>query len=209
MKFLKLSAYAFLSAAVISCGGSSEKEAEEFWNDLAESIEDNMDGSTSSNEWSTQGDNQYFELDVPGHMNSMYDLNQEAALQYGYVEQSGLEVLEHYVIVLMETKEEIDGYDLDMDFDALSYSEISVESLKGGLDDYTVLTKDPEIIEVNGMDCVKNQMRGSLGDVNVYYELGVFEGDKAFYQVLTWCIEEQKDKFKSDMDKIIESFKEI
>jgi hypothetical protein len=108
----------------------------------------------------------------------------------------------------METKEEIASYGLDMEFDAMSYRDISVAALAEGLDNYEVLTTEPEVEKVNGMDCVKNEMRGSLGEINVLYKLGVFEGEKAFYQVLTWCIEEQKATFASDMDKIIESFEE-
>ena len=115
---------------------------------------------------------------------------------------------EHYLIVLMETKEEIAAYDLGFEFDAASYSELAVQSLEGGLDGYEVLTKNPKVESVNGMDCVKSEMRGNLGSVNVFYKLGVFEGKNAFYQVLTWTIEEQKDQFGPHMDKIINSFKE-
>ena len=108
----------------------------------------------------------------------------------------------------METKDEIASYDLGFEFDAASYSELAVQSLEGGLDNYEVITKDAKVEQVNGMDCVKNEMKGSLGAVSVFYKLGVFEGEKAFYQVLTWTIENQKEQFGPHMDKIINSFKE-
>ena len=210
MKLLRIPVIAILAIGMVACGGSREDELTDALNELEESLEsiDDDFSSSSDNEWSTvEGDG--FEIDIPGHMEEMYDLNAEAALQYGYVEQVGYEVQEHYLIVLMETKEEIASYELDMEFDAMSYRDISVESLRDGLDSYTVLTDNPEVETINGMDCVKNEMRGALGEVNVYYQLGVFEGENAFYQVLTWTVEEQKSSFKSDMEASIDSFTEL
>ncbi|MCH2235703.1 MAG: hypothetical protein MK078_15795 [Crocinitomicaceae bacterium] len=209
MKLFRIPVIAILAIGMVACGGSREDELTDALNELEETFE-NLDEemSSSDDEWSTvEGDG--FEIDIPGHMEEMYDLNAEAALQYGYVEQVGYEVQEHYLIVLMETKEEIASYELDMEFDAMSYRDISVESLRDGLDAYTVLTEDPVVETVNGMDCVKNEMRGALGEVNVYYQLGVFEGENAFYQVLTWTVEEQKSNFKSDMEASIDSFSEL
>lgn len=182
MKTLKFAVIAFVLAGLASCKGEMA--------------------------WKTDSATEYYTVDVPEHMEVMYDLNAEATTQYGYVKSVGGETKEHYLIVITETHDEIESYGLDMEFDAESYSEIAVSSLEGGLDEYEVLTKNPKVEQVNGMDVVKNQMRGSLGSVDVYYQLGVFEGEHGFYQVLTWCIEDQKDEFKGDMDKIIDSFKE-
>ncbi len=208
MKILRLSAIALLSMGFFACGGGATGEDAETMADDVEQSLDGTDMSSNSTEWMTNSDNEYFTVKVPKRMEAMRDLNAEASVQYGYVKEEGNQVKEHYLIVLMETKEEIASYGLDMEFDAMSYRDISVEALEGGLDTYEVLTKEPEIEKVNGMQCVKNEMRGELGDINVFYKLGVFEGENAFYQVLTWCIEEQKGEFGKDMDKIIESFKE-
>ncbi len=211
MKTLKISAVLILSFGFFACGGSSEKEELE---GMLEELRAELDQNVLDEETglSLKTNNAFFDIKIPDRMDIMTDLNAEASLQYGYVKEMGLEVKEHYLIVLMETKEEIETYDLDVEFDAMSYSEISVESLGNGLDEYNILTTNPEVEKVNGMDCVKSQMQGTLfgpqGNINVYYKLGVFEGDKAFYQVLTWCIEEQKGEFEADMDMIIESFVE-
>lgn len=208
MKLFKLSVVAVLALGMAACGGTREDEVEDMMNELNESLENLGNDESSEGGWSTvEGDG--FEIDVPGHMEEMYDLNAEASLQYGYVAEVGSEVREHYLIVLMETKEEIASYELDMEFDAMSYRDISVESLRDGLDSYEVLTTEPKVETINGMDCVKNEMRGSLGAVNVYYQLGVFEGENAFYQVLTWTVEEQKSYFVNDMEQSIDSFKEL
>lgn len=113
-----------------------------------------------------------------------------------------------YLIVLYETKEEIASYNLDTEFDAMNYSELSVKSIGDGLDSYEILTKNPVVIEVNGMDCVKYAMRGAFGEVNVYYKLAVYEGKRAFYQVLSWTIAEQFSQFNTDMEQMILSLKE-
>jgi len=136
------------------------------------------------------------------------DLNTSASNQYQYVEEIDGTTREHYLIVLFETHKEIKKYKLGYEFDAMSYWELAAQSLEGGLDTYEILTTNPEVETVNGMNCVKSEMRGALGNVNVFYKLGVFQGSNAFYQVLTWTIEKQKDIFNSEMDQIIGSFKE-
>jgi len=205
MKLLKLSSLALVSIGFFACGGS-ESISEETKNELTDALNE-IEAEVPAG-WHTNSTNSYFHIDVPGHMEAMPDLNAEASIQYGYVEDVAGTVMENYMIVLMETMEEIESYDLDEDFTALTYSALAVESLRSGLDSYEILTKSPKVETVNGMDCVKNEMRGSMGTVNVFYKLGVFHGENAFYQVLTWTIEEQKADFGSDMDKIINSFKE-
>lgn len=202
MKSLKLNMLVLLSLGFFACGGA-EKTTE-----LSEDIYKMLDGIGASTEWNKVTSNKDFDIEVPARMKEMEDLNMEASIQYGFIDESIAPVREHYLIVLMETKEEIVSYGLDVEFDAMSYRNISVAALREGLDNYEVLTKDPKVEKVNGMNCVKNEMRGSLGPINVLYKLGVFEGENAFYQVLTWCIEEQKTAFSSDMDRIIDSFVE-
>ena len=203
MKFLKLTVLAFLSAGFFACGGS---ESTDTTNDSA--VPEETPEETSEMEYRTLSSNSYFDVDIPSNMTIMSDLNPEASLGYGYVAQVGSEVKEHYMIVLMETHEEIESYDLDMDFDVMSYSESSIESITAGLDTYEILSGEPKVEKINGMDCIVTEMDGSLGEVNVFYKLGVFEGEKAFYQVLTWTIDNQKAEFMSGMNKIINSFTE-
>jgi hypothetical protein len=182
MKTLKFGALAFLFMGLAGCSG-----------EIA---------------WKTDSTSGFYTMEIPEHFEQMDGLNEEATSSFGYINENTNPYEEHYLIVLMETKEEIASYDLGFEFDAMSYSELAVQSLEGGLDQYEVLTKNPKVETVNGMDCVKNEMKGALGDVKVFYKLGVFEGENAFYQVLTWTIEDQKDQFGPHMDKIISSFKE-
>lgn len=203
MKLVKLSFAGLMFLALTACGSSESGET----NNESTDSKDNDEVETPD-DWRTITTNSYFDIDIPSKMTIDTELNEAASIQYSYVDEVGGTTKELYMIVIMETKEEIETYDLDMEFDALSYGELSVSNLEGGLDTYEVLTKNPTIETINGIDCVKYEMEGSLGTTGVYYKLGVFEGESAFYQVLTWTLADQKSEFKGDMDKMIESFEE-
>ncbi|MBI3136758.1 MAG: hypothetical protein HYZ14_18940 [Bacteroidetes bacterium] len=182
MKTLKIASLAFLVAGLAGCSG-----------ELA---------------WKTDKNTGFYEIDVPERMQSTNELHAEASTQYEYISQEGADVKENYLIVLMETKESIDQLDLGFEFDALSYSELSIQALEGGLTSSEILTKDPKIEAVNGIDCVKIQMEGTANGIDVFYLIAIFEGEKAFYQVVTWTLLEQKDEFLPIMEKMVASFKE-
>jgi hypothetical protein len=182
MKTLKIASLAFLVAGLASCSGELK--------------------------WKTDKNTGFYEIDVPERMTMTNELHAEASTQYEYVEQVGDVVKENYVIVLMETKESIDQLDLDIEFDALTYSELSIQALEGGLATSEILTKEPKVESVNGIDCVKIDMEGNAGGIDVFYKIGIFEGEKAFYQVVTWTLLDQKDEFAPIMDKMLASFKE-
>jgi hypothetical protein len=206
MKLMKISFAGLMFLALAACGSS---ESEDKKNELTDALNElNEELESADSDWRTISTNSYFDVDIPTKMVISTELNDEASVQYEYVEEVGGTVKELYMIVIMETKEEIESYELDMEFDALSYGDLSVANLEGGLDTYNVLTKEPVIETVNGLDCAKYEMAGTLGTIGVYYKLGVFEGENAFYQVLTWTLEDQKSEFKGDMEKIINSFKE-
>ena len=164
--------------------------------------------SHTKSEWKTINDNELYSFEIPVYMEAMNDLNSEASHQFGYIETKGGEVLELYTIVLFETKKEIESYNLKKELDILTYSELAVKNLKGGLKKYKVLTKKPVIQNLNEMKCVKSEMWGALGSVEVYYKMAIFESDMAFYQVLSWTINNQKSVFYNEMDQIANSFRE-
>jgi hypothetical protein len=39
--------------------------------------------------------------------------------------------------------------------------------------------------------------------------MGVMQGEKGFYQVVSWSVADQKDIFRADMERMIRSFREI
>jgi len=141
-------------------------------------------------------------------MSEMEELNTEADAQYGYVENVDDEVLELYLIILLETHKEIKKYKLAEEFTPLSYWELAAESLVEGIDESKILTEELETEYVNGMGCVRGEIWGKFGEVEVIYHLGVYKGEYAFYQVLTWTIADQHPRFKDEMEHMINSVRE-
>ena len=148
-----------------------------------------------------------YSIEVPGFLYEMDDLNSDADLQMGYVKQRNDVVEELYAIVLLETKKEIKSYDLGYEFNARTYWDVGVASIGETLDEYSIDTPDPKIEIHNKLPRVTSVMHGKFGEVSVTYQMAVYEGKKAFYQVLTWTLTEQLDMFQSDMNSIIDSFK--
>lgn len=151
-----------------------------------------------------------YTINLPGYMNEMYDLNESASLQYGYTKEKGSTILEHYVIVIHETFAELGLYGVTDDWSAYDYWEITANQIGSGMAQYDILTKNPQIEKVNGMDCVQSEMLGVFDDgLGVFYKFAAFRGSLGYYQVLTWTISEQRDLFEKKMDKIISSFQEV
>ena len=213
MKLVKVSTVSLIVLALTACGGGEEQaeSLDDLANELTEDLS-NIDLGDSG--WDTQTDDEFCEIEIPNKMNSMDELNAEATIKYGVTEQDGSVVLENYVIVIPETHEEIAAYDLDFEFTTESYTSLSVDNMGEDLLLYEVLTEDAEVETINGMEAIVNEMEGSMmiGEgqtIDIYYMMGVFKGEKAFYQVLSWTVADQKSEFKADMEKMIRSFKEI
>lgn len=158
-------------------------------------------------EWTTVKSDLYT-FQVPGFMYEMSDLNSEATSSFGYVaeKQTGGGVLEMYCIVIQETHKEIKSYELEEEFNVNSYSDVCISNITSALTNYTVSERKDEVI--NKMNAVTTMIIGSHETVEVYYHLGVFHGKKAFYQVLTWTIVDQRNQFSGPMNQILRSFKE-
>jgi hypothetical protein len=204
-KLIHLIALLLVLPCVSSCGEAEDKEKGDAINELSEEMKNLQEASES---WTNRSDGKYFTIDVPNYMTERKDLNEKASLQYGYVERKQFEQFENFMLVMVETYEEIDSYDLEVKFTAMSYRDQVMGNFGKTLDYFEVLTTEPVVEEINGMNCIINEMRGSLGGSGIYYKLAVFEGKNGFYQVLCWCIETQKQKFSPDMDRMIASFSE-
>jgi hypothetical protein len=160
-------------------------------------------------DWFTVEADSLFQIDLPINMTEKKDLNTDASLEYAYMEKISGVVKEHYVIIMTDTKKEIESYNLSVDFDAMSFSKAALESVVEGYDTYEILTAEPVIESINEMDCVIYEIEASLGDVKTYHMLAVFEGEQAFYQILTWTLSDQKTEFKDKMTQLIHSFNEL
>lgn len=198
-----------LVAGVYSCQGSEEESVE----DLQEGLKELEEELVAPPMWQEVRDGRYFSVELPMHMYPWDSLNADASLQYGYAGKVEEVTREHYVIVMIEDKDSIakkeEQLNLHLDLDLKLHNELCLENMGVDFDKFEFLTSDPEPQTTNGLTYMVNEMRGEKGSVHIYYRLAVYEGERAFYQLLTWCLESQQEVCEEDMSHMIESFKEL
>lgn len=179
MKLIKWFAPLMLVFGMLSCGGDSN----------ASFVTEEVDGK--------------FSVDVPDYMTELDLENPDAIFQYGN------EIKEHYVMVIMETHEELAEYGLEMDIQ--TYADLSLEYLKMSISGPEVEEVGNGVEEVNGMETLAYKIRGVFPDNNldIFYYAIFYRSDKAFYYLTTWTLGEREDRFSDNMEKITHSLKEI
>lgn len=142
-----------------------------------------------------------FSIEVPDYMEELNLENPDAIFQYGN------ELKEHYVMVIMETHEELLQYDLEMELD--EYAELSIEFLKSSIDN-PVVEEVGNGKEINGMETKSFKINGVFpqNNLDIFYYTTFYRSDKAFYYVTTWTLADREDKFIKNMETILNSVKE-
>ncbi len=209
----------FISLFLASCNADSDiSESDQLEVNELDEMNDLMDELNNPDPLDTNDWRNYFDMAVPAPMFEMEELNPTAIAQYGYVEEVEIdsvntEVKEHYLIVLMEQKSLIEDYPVEREIDVMSYRNDAVNALLGNNNGFKNLTEEPAVEDLHGLECVRNELSrtltGNNGDILLYYQMAIVEGETAFYQILTWCIDSQREDFEYEMEKIINSFKEI
>ena len=143
-----------------------------------------------------------YTLQLPDYLSEANDLHPDASLQY----QNALK--EFYVVVIDEQKQGF--YDAaamtDYTADFAGYHDILKNGMEAEIDDVKIsATVDTQ---VNGLKAKTLSLTGGIEGIPVYYEIGYLEGKDRFYQIVTWTLESNKDKYKEPMQKIISSFRE-
>lgn len=154
-------------------------------------------------------------IEIPNYFVEMSDLNSEALLQYGYndtvVDSTDLLVQDAiYVTTSVYYKMDLQKQLVDtLEFSLMEFNDQFVENIKLALDDARAEYDKPNINIHNGIKSLHNEIYGSYGDDLVYYQIGLFETEIAYYQVLSWCLQDHLAKHKEEMFKMTTSFKEI
>lgn len=193
----------------VSCSAEPEKKSEEDLNSTLEQLTEDIAGPV----WEMKSDGQLFEMEIPFQMEQMDELNPIASLEYGYTESLGGEVKENYVIVIPHLRSELEAETPDFHYNVENYSALSITTLMQDKSSYEIIN-DVAQEEINGMPAMVHEIEASIQvsdslSVDAYYMLGVYEGVDAFYQVLLWTVQSQKDDFRSDMRHMIYSFREL
>ncbi len=154
-------------------------------------------------------------IEIPDYFSEMLDLNSEALIQYGYndtlYDSTALLVQDAiYVTTSVYYKMDLQKVLGDsMQFDLLEFNNDFVENLKLVLDDARPEYEVPTINSHMGVKNLHNEIYGSYGNDLVYYQIGLFETEIGYYQVLSWCLQDHLSKHKDEMFKMTTSFKEI
>ncbi len=154
--------------------------------------------------------NGLYSMELPEYLTEGYDLNSEASLQYQDV------VKEVYVIVIDEPKQEfidvfmsIDEYDSSKSA-CDNYAAAQMESIEANMTTVTsksVLKKST----LAGCEARTANVAGTQEGIDdaMGFTVAFIEGKETLYMVMTWTFEKDKDKYQADMDKMINSFKEL
>ena len=156
-------------------------------------------------EYETRKVDNLFALDIPTYM---YDIdldNAEASLSVGDSLQ------ERYVMVIYETKEEIESYGLEVELTLDYYSEIVIEIFGQAFNNPKIEQVNEEPKVINGIPSLSFEIRGEFTEIseNIYSYVTVFESDKSFYTLYIWGYETDERNFAPEAHHITESFKEI
>jgi len=165
-------------------------------------------------EYKTVQADEICEITIPNYLYKMDDINEYAIIQYGYIQEPDSTNIviddEFYVIVLADYKNELKQTLGDtVNVNIMDFNMMCTQNLNMTLDDLTIEYDEPKIQEQNGIKTIHNEFYGRLGKYLVYYQLGVFETEIGYYQILTWCMQDHLTKHKDEMYKITSSFKEL
>jgi hypothetical protein len=147
-----------------------------------------------------------FSLDVPVFLEEGKDLHPEATIQYQNL------VKEFYVVVIHESKEEVDAALASLE------DEIYTGDLKGYtqflLDqvDMNVGIKNQSDIDnklINSIEANTVTLESTVDGYDIFYTFCFIEGKENYYQVMTWTLSDRKDQYKDKMMKMVQSFKEL
>jgi hypothetical protein len=140
----------------------------------------------------------YF-LSVPNYMTVTKELNKSASLQYQNI------MKEAYVIVIEDNKAELDS--LGMRFtDPQDFYD-------GFITDFTADLENKKFtgtkrIKIGKNNAVQAEVSAIFNENPIWYLITVVESPTHFYKIITWTLEENKDKLKRDYLKMVKSFHE-
>jgi hypothetical protein len=154
--------------------------------------------------------NGLYSMKLPDYLTAGNDLNDEASLQYQNIYK------EVYVIVIDEPKQEfidvfkeIESYD-DSKSAIDNYAEAQMESIEGNME--TVTNKSAlRKSKINGCEARTADVSGTQAGITdgMGFTVAFVEGKETLYMIMTWTYEKTKADYQEDMDKMINSFKEL
>jgi hypothetical protein len=140
-------------------------------------------------------------VSLPEYMNKTTGINSAASIQYKST------VKDVYGFVMEDNKEELNLADLHYASINEFYEEFIADFLKGEED---AKSSKPQYQKKGETNFVETDvvLFDKEAKTSIYYLIGIVETKTAYYKVLSWATEENKDKFKQDFQKILYSLKD-
>ncbi|HIP36764.1 MAG TPA: hypothetical protein EYG85_07900 [Crocinitomix sp.] len=146
-----------------------------------------------------------FTIEVPTYMKEMDLGNPDAAYT------AGDSLLERYLMVIYETKKEIESYHLDVELTHEYYGELVVDMFAQAFTNPSVELLNKTTEEINGIPAYHYRVVGVLAEVGIemYSSVTVYESDKSFYTIYAWSFITDERLFSKHTKYMANSFKEI
>jgi len=144
----------------------------------------------------TASNGSHYRMKLPGDLEPSHTNDSAASLEYGNAKR------QLYVEVISESKAKIISFGLDYDLD--TYMKIATRQL----DNEGLYVNTP--VTINGYQALQADIvPKNKNEKNIHYKLTCLETPRFFYRVVTYTPVSALESSKSDMDLIVNSFKEV
>jgi len=123
------------------------------------------------------------------------ELNEAAEVQIGNEEQSA------YLIVLIEKKEDLFGWNLDR------HSRVTLGTLLSSVDLPKIV--GPKSMKVGSWPAVQYEIRGAAGGSNIVYLHTTIETPELFVQALAWTLPSKEAAIRKQLEKAVLSIRPV
>lgn len=137
--------------------------------------------------------NGQFRINPPAHWAVMNDLHDYAVLQMGDYN------LDQYMLALSDSLEEFDG-------SLREHSDITIRSLSGSLTHAS--ESGPVAVEVGGYPALERTLRGRIDGLDISYLHTTVQGEKAYYQIISWTTEDREARAFPLFREVLQTFEE-
>jgi hypothetical protein len=144
--------------------------------------------------------NDLYAITLPADMKPVADLHEDASLQQSDASRP------LYVVVIDESKEEMQKHELDYDLE-IYFENIVSRKLVESLPEVSIAP--PRKTTLAGASALVTDVTGKTASEDIYYKIAVIETPNAFYQVLTWTQGAKRKEMEPEMEKIVNSFREL
>jgi hypothetical protein len=142
-----------------------------------------------------------FDIGLPEYMSRTVGLNTVSAIEYKST------VKDVYGFIIFDTKEDLALVDMKYSSIDEFYEDFIKDFLKDEEKRKVSKPQSQKKGDINFIECDVTYYDKDA-KTEIYYLVGVVETKTAYYKVLSWAVAENKDKFKTDFQKILYSLKD-